>query len=110
MGCVNRQEVDPCHIGGGSRKVSADLRAQKAAGQNAVCTGDGNGLVPLQRRQLASLLTGDVDLLLALGDGCVLQLIQGEHIVTRGEIKSGDGLKARDDDINHNSFLLVICA
>ena len=73
--------------GGLVLKLATGLQLQQATGHNAVVAADGNSLILLQRRQLAALLTGDISLLLALGNGGVLQLVESEQISAGHDVK-----------------------
>lgn len=72
--------VSPHDLGGLVLEVGASLELQQAVGHDAVGAADGDSLVALQGSQLTTLLTSDVSLLLRLGDGSILQLVQREKI------------------------------
>ena len=108
MVLVNGQEVIPHNFGVLRLKLRTGLHLNQTAGKHTIGTGNGHSLIPLHGAELTTLLTGDVNLFLTLGDGCALQLIEGEKIVTRGDVKSIDGLKAVDmisTMINSSSFV-----
>lgn len=96
---VNGPVISPHDLSGLVLELAAGLQLEQAAGHHAVGTADGDGLVPLQGVQLPTLLTGDIHGLLILGDGGVLQLVQGEQVVTGGDVEAGDHFKAGNGDV-----------
>ena len=104
---VNRQEVVPHNCGLLVLELAAGLKFDQAAGQHTIGTGDGHGLIALHRAQLTTLLTGDVNLLLSLCDGCALKFIQRKQIGAAGNVERIDSFKTGDNKIYHNGFLLI---
>lgn len=94
-----RKIIRPLHSGLLILELAANLQFEQTTGHKTIGAADGNSLVLLQRVQLATLLTGNIGLLLSLCNGRILQLIQSKLVGACHDIKSIDGLKAGDSDI-----------
>ncbi|MBR1525578.1 MAG: hypothetical protein IJ640_02845 [Prevotella sp.] len=68
---------------------------------HTVSAADCDSLIALQGSELATLLAGDISLLLGLSNGNALQLVQSEQIRASNNVESSDGFNTGDGDISN---------